>query len=589
MSAPPAGGGAATVPAGPPPGAAQLAPAPPLAPAAQLALAGLLVQPLDSLEVFARHGNGVPSYELSRLPEACQGACCQVKPQSFWDGTAFGDCWDTFKVKDATTGVSNYVQLSYAQILGQFYLQIYDVETDGRVTLKAPGLVDKKKPEKGNKSHKQHATDVLSAQRVSIRNWGFKECSSAKVTPGHTAISGAVVSWVRLSYDHFRTFSAASLQAARNGAHGFPAIHPKVFPRGGRAPFPLAPIYLHCLSPAAFKDELKVALFMEAATNTHDEFLAMTQPNFANGAFVNNTTPFAHHFSESATADAQAHAKIKLFHERVVAAGIVTETESMLVKIHPVPTGTPPTLPLWAAAYTVDYSKKASVCALASELYKTLASSYKRKSSTTRAGNKRVKSKASKVAQAPDICSAAVTSLANVMEAQGYLGKLTMPDLKQILQNAGTECHLQLIHSRDHELSEAAALDEIVDVGKVMEANLPQTKIKDLTYDQLRYVATLGSNPIGFHHVLCLDSDLHRLIISISSSRKTPNNRKADIAAAIESQRAKLLSLVVDNVRRFAEREGLLDFVKHVASMKPGDDAMDQALVNKYFSAMSPS
>jgi hypothetical protein len=82
MSAPLAGGGAAIVPAGPPPGAAQLAPAP-LAPAAQLALAGLLVQPLDSLEVFARHGNGVPSYELSRLPEACQGACCQVKPQSF--------------------------------------------------------------------------------------------------------------------------------------------------------------------------------------------------------------------------------------------------------------------------------------------------------------------------------------------------------------------------------------------------------------------------------------------------------------------------------------------------------------------------
>eukprot|EP01047_Picozoa_sp_COSAG01_P002760 COSAG01_NODE_75_length_28415_cov_72.253267_15_plen_203_part_00 len=73
---------------------------------------------------------------------------------------------------------------------------------------------------------------------------------------------------------------------------------------------------------------------------------------------------------------------------------------------------------------------------------------------------KRVKSKASKVEQAPDICSAAVTSLANVMEAQGYLGNLTMSDLKQILQNAGTECHLQLIHSRDHELSEAAALDE---------------------------------------------------------------------------------------------------------------------------------
>ena len=38
MSAPLAGGGAATVPAGPPPGAAQLAPAP-LAPAAQLLVA----------------------------------------------------------------------------------------------------------------------------------------------------------------------------------------------------------------------------------------------------------------------------------------------------------------------------------------------------------------------------------------------------------------------------------------------------------------------------------------------------------------------------------------------------------------------
>jgi hypothetical protein len=32
--------------------------------------------------------------------------------------------------------------------------------------LKAPALVDKKKPEKGNKSHKQHATDVLSAPTI---------------------------------------------------------------------------------------------------------------------------------------------------------------------------------------------------------------------------------------------------------------------------------------------------------------------------------------------------------------------------------------------------------------------------------------
>jgi hypothetical protein len=93
---------------------------------------------------------------------------------------------------------------------------------------------------------------VLNKQREFIRAWGFPAPSSAKANGTHAAISGATITYHRLQYNEFRDFDTQHLNAARAGLFGYPAIHPKVFPRENRVSCASSPLFLHTLNPSSF-------------------------------------------------------------------------------------------------------------------------------------------------------------------------------------------------------------------------------------------------------------------------------------------------------------------------------------------------
>jgi hypothetical protein len=244
----------------------------PIATAQALALAPVAIAPQDVIETFKQCGNGergAPSNGIG----VCSAACCKIAPQLHWLPTVFGNTYAQYNVG------GNWVQLSFAAKLGEFH--------DKLGTNPSAGQYGK----------------VLNKQREFIRAWGFPAPSSAKANGTHAAISGATITYHRLQYNEFRDFDTQHLNAARAGLFGYPAIHPKVFPRENRVSCASSPLFLHTLNPSSFLAELKLAILMKAGAASSETFYETKMPLFKKGKYIGKEAqPFAHH-SPSAVAN----------------------------------------------------------------------------------------------------------------------------------------------------------------------------------------------------------------------------------------------------------------------------------------------